>query len=254
LEVSGSGYRNDSPAAVAPVQADESAAAERLVLFRGCVARISQQATETAALRVLSSIGCAVEDVRGQTCCGAIHRHNGFPEHAQASLETNRRVFGKRTVIGFASACVAELNEHGSCHAIEICRYLADFSWPQGVELAPLAATVAVHEPCSHRNLLRDQQSVYALLQRIPELSIRALAGNELCCGAAGTYLTQHPTMAIALAEPKIVALRALRPRFLATTNTGCALHLGAQLREAGLDIEVVHPVELIAKQLTTEG
>jgi glycolate oxidase iron-sulfur subunit len=224
------------------------------VLFRGCVARISQQATEAAALRVLVHLGCAVQVVQGQTCCGAIHRHNGFPGRAQKLLETNRRNFGERTVIGFASACTAELREHGDLRAVEVCRYLVDLPWPDEIELAPLIATVAVHEPCSHRNLLRDQHSVYALLQRIPKLSIRALAGNELCCGAAGTYLTQHPATAMALAEPKVEALRNLRPRYLATTNTGCALHLRAQVREAGLDIEVVHPVELIARQLITEG
>jgi glycolate oxidase iron-sulfur subunit len=250
----GRGEKNNRIADITSDRASDSTEPERLVLFRGCVSRISEQATEAAALRVLSSIGCALDDVQDQTCCGAIHRHNGFPEHAQKLLETNRSAFGGRTVIGFASACVAELNEHGGCHAIEICRYLADFRWPQSIVLAPLAATVAVHEPCSHRNLLRDQQSVYALLQRIPKLSIRTLTHNELCCGAAGTYLTQHPRMAIALAEPKIDALRTLRPRYLATTNTGCALHLGTQIREAGLDIEVVHPVELIAKQLRTEG
>jgi glycolate oxidase iron-sulfur subunit len=38
------------------------------------------------------------------------------------------------------------------------------------------------------------------------------------------------------------------------TTNTGCALHLTAGVREAGLSIEVLHPVELIARQMRTLG
>jgi glycolate oxidase iron-sulfur subunit len=239
---------------VGPDRTAESAAPERPVLFRGCVARISQQATEAAALHVLAQLGCAVEVVRRQTCCGAIHRHNGFPERAQERLETNRRAFGQRTLVGFASACIAELREHSDLQALEICRYLNGLHWPEWMRLAPLDATVAVHEPCSHRNLLRDRQSAYELLQRIPKLTLRALAGNELCCGAAGTYLTQHPETAITLAEPKIDALRTFRPQYLATTNTGCALHLQGQLRDAGLDTEVVHPVELIAKQLITKG
>ena len=45
-------------------------------------------------------------------------------------------------------------------------------------------------------------------------------------------------------------ALAALRPQILVTTNTGCALHLTAGTEEAGLGIEVLHPVELLARQL----
>jgi hypothetical protein len=37
----------------------------------------------------------------------------------------------------------------------------------------------------------------------------------------------------------------------LVTTNIGCALHLAAGLREQGLNIEALHPVTLLMRQLT---
>jgi glycolate oxidase iron-sulfur subunit len=52
------------------------------------------------------------------------------------------------------------------------------------------------------------------------------------------------------LLAPKIQAVRAIGNRILVTTNTGCALHLAAGAREAGLGLEVLHPVELILRQL----
>jgi glycolate oxidase iron-sulfur subunit len=109
---------------------------------------------------------------------------------------------------------------------------------------------VAVHEPCSHRNLLRDTAAVYALLARIPALEIVSLDGNGTCCGAAGTYLLEHADTAQTLADDKIRHLATLAPRYLVTTNTGCAAHLAARIRAAGLAIEVLHPVELIQRQL----
>jgi glycolate oxidase iron-sulfur subunit len=219
-------------------------------LFRGCIARSVQQPTEDAALRVLSQLRYPLEVPSGQTCCGAIHRHNGQPAAAEQLLAQNRKRVGERPLVGLASACVAELREHGQLDAIEICRFLLEIAWPADARLAPLPATVAVHEPCSHRNLLRDQGAVYTLLERIPDLELRPLPGNDQCCGAAGTYLTEYPATAIALAEPKIDALKSIRPAYLVTTNTGCALHLAARLHDAGLDTEVLHPVELIARQL----
>lgn len=232
----------------------DSPARSGAVLFHGCISRSTQQATAEAAIRVLTRLGCPVDIVDGQVCCGAVHRHNGFPEDADRLLQTNLQRFNGRTAIGFASACVAELTEHAGIQAVEICQYLVSWNWPEQARLAPLPVPIAVHEPCSHRNLLRNQQSVYTLLQLIPNVVLTSLAGNSLCCGAAGTYLTQHPETAIALAAPKIDALRALRPRYLVTTNTGCALHLEARAQAAGLNLEVVHPVELIDRQLTIDA
>lgn len=221
-------------------------------LFRGCVAQLTEQPLEAAALRLFARLGIDVDVPAKQVCCGAMHRHNGFPSDADQGLRVNQATFGMRPVVGLASACVAELQEHGQLNAVEVCRFLLDRPWPEDVELLPLAAVVAVHEPCSHRNQLRDQAAIYRLLQRIPEISLAALPGNETCCGAAGTYLTKHPETALALAAPKIEALRASRPDYLVTTNTGCALHLSARVRAAGLPTEVVHPLQLIERQLST--
>ncbi len=48
----------------------------------------------------------------------------------------------------------------------------------------------------------------------------------------------------------KLAGLTALSTDLIVTTNPGCALHLSAGLREAGLAIEVCHPVEVLARQL----
>lgn len=232
-----------------------SATPEHLVqapaLFRGCVARLTDQPLESAALRLLTRLGYPPEVPTDQVCCGAIHRHNGYPADADQQIAVNGRVFAGRAVVGLASACVAELRDQGQINAIEICRFLVDRPWPANVRLRPLPATVAVHEPCSHRNQLRDQAAVYQLLQRIPELSVTPLPGNDTCCGAAGTYLTEHPEIALALAAPKVDVLKSLESDYLVTTNTGCALHLAARLRSAGLKTRVLHPIQLIEQQLS---
>jgi Fe-S oxidoreductase len=56
--------------------------------------------------------------------------------------------------------------------------------------------------------------------------------------------------MSASLLAPKIEHLRQLGATQLVTTNTGCALHLAAGAREAGMELEVLHPVELIERQL----
>ena len=56
--------------------------------------------------------------------------------------------------------------------------------------------------------------------------------------------------MARALADALIGPLQDDPPDLILTTNPGCALHLAAALREAGLATAVRHPVELIAEAI----
>jgi len=219
-------------------------------LFLGCLSRSLEQPVIAATVGVLERLRIPLAVPDGQVCCGAMHRHNGYPAVADARRGTNARRFAGRTLIGFASACVGELAEDPEIAAVELCRFLLDPDWPADARLTPYAGTIAVHEPCSHRNVLRDTQAVYRLLERIPQARVVPLPGNDACCGAAGTYVIDHPVTAAELAVPKVDALRQLSPDVLVTTNTGCALHLRARARDAGLAVEVLHPIELLARQL----
>ena len=128
--------------------------------------------------------------------------------------------------------------------------FFAEFPWPQDLHLDPLPKTIAVHEPCTLRNVLRGQGHGYTLLGRIPEARVVALAENQFCCGGAGAYILTQPAMADRLRDDKLAHLQQLAPDLLATSNLGCALHVGAGMRALGLTAEVVHPVTLIARQL----
>ncbi len=227
----------------------------RLGLFLGCIARAAQPGAIEASLVVLRRLGLIVDIPAAQGCCGALHRHNGLPAAADQRLRRNALAFAGLTPVGLASACLAELRLKPELNqAQDICRLLADLDWPAAAPLAPLPLRVAVHVPCSQRNRLRDEGAAFDLLRRIPAIELMALPDNAFCCGAAGTYLLQRPVMASALLRSKIASLAALAPAILVTTNTGCALHLTAGVREAGLSIEVLHPVELIARQMRTLG
>ena len=238
-----------------PRWSPSAASRGNIALFLGCVSEVAQPRALDAADLVLRRLGFAPVRPAGQTCCGAMLRHNGFPDQADALLVRNGQALAGGPVVGLASACVAELRTRpGMDQVQELCAFLDRAPWPRGLVLITLEADVLVHTPCSHRHPLGGTEAVHRLLGRIPGLRLAELPDNALCCGAAGTYLLQQPATAADLLAPKIAHLGRLRPRFLVTTNTGCALHLAAGLREAGLSIEVCHPVELIARQWPGAG
>jgi glycolate oxidase iron-sulfur subunit len=235
----------------------------RADLFLGCTANLFDAETASAALRVLNRFGVEARVPEAQGCCGALHAHAGQASAASALMARNLAAFdGDRPVVGFASGCAAMLRDYRGMAATEeagrfagrvrdIGQFLAELPWPGGLELRALPATVYLHAPCSLRHALRAERYAPVLLRRIPQLNVVPLPAQARCCGAAGSYLLERPAMAEALRDEALDQILAVRPDYLATSNPGCAMHLRAGLKRRGRgDIEVLHPVALLARQL----
>ena len=59
-----------------------------------------------------------------------------------------------------------------------------------------------------------------------------------------------HPEMANRLREDKLADLLDQNVDLLVTSNVGCALHLRAGLKARHQEIEVLHPIELLNRQV----
>lgn len=225
-------------------------------LFLGCVARAMDNETLAAAIFVLNRLGYTVHVPPRQACCGALHASLGEPEKSRRFEQRNLRAFSGlklEAVIVTASGCGAALKEYPqvfSDKVKDISEFLATADGWGSIEIAPLAQRVALHEPCLMRNVLHCQDKPYTLLRRIPGATVSPLAGNDQCCGGAGAYFMTQPGMAAALLADKMEAVGASGAKFIATSNVGCAIHLAAGLSDAGMRIEVLHPVTLIARQM----
>lgn len=241
----------------------------RVALFTGCVTGIFDRRTLTAGIHVLNALGYDVHIPGEQTCCGALHQHSGELEKASVLMQQNIRAFDGAAVdaiISTASGCGAMLSEYALLlpdHAgvvpfadriRDISRFVIDSPWPAHATLTALDTHVAVHTPCTQINVLRDVDSTYRLLEKIPGLRLSTLPENDFCCGAAGVYFLTEPAMANTLRARKLEEFASLRPDMLATSNVGCAMHLQHGLREMHVDTEVVHPIVLIARQLHISG
>ncbi len=231
-------------------------------LFIGCIGSIMEGEIHSATIELLTRLGFEVYIPSAQGCCGSLHQHNGEPETARQLAERNHQAFGGLgldAIISTASGCASQLFEYGSIYGgeealpaplFEVCDFLQQ-RWPDdGPALAPLPLHAALHLPCSQRNVLRRPDAVQRLLARIPGLELEPLEGNDQCCGAAGSYMLTQPGNAAALRQPKINAVKKQGPELLLSNNIGCALHLAAGLKAEGIDIEVIHPVVLLAKSL----
>jgi len=239
----------------------------RVALFTGCVADAVFRHTHWATARVLQQNGCEVVVPSQQACCGAIHYHSGADEPALELARTNAAVFdaaGVDAVIVNVAGCGSMLKDYGhiaheleprneELHAsLEKCaakvKDVSEFLAELGI-VAPtgrIELRAVYQDACHLVHAQRVREQPRELLSQIPGLEIVPIAEPEICCGAAGSYNLTEPGMSDRLARRKLENILAANPQAVITGNVGCSMQIQAALRQAGRDIWVAHPMELL--------
>ncbi|MDI1310154.1 MAG: (Fe-S)-binding protein [Methylotenera sp.] len=220
-------------------------------LFLGCAGNALDTTTLKASIQVLNQLGYDVHIPAQQTCCGGIARQMGDAEESSKLVAQNQNSFdASLPILTTASGCGAGLNDYLPTHKIQdISAFLMACDW-SNVEVNPLQEQIYVQDPCTLRNVQKSHQAVYSLLKKIPDATIIPLAGNSQCCGGAGAYMLTQSEMANNLLKDKLNAISANNVAILATSNIGCSLHIANGLREKNLSVSVMHPIQIIAKQM----
>lgn len=220
-------------------------------LFLGCATNAFDNQTLSASIYVLNALGYDVHVPKAQTCCGSIARQAGDADEANALIAQNGESFERSMpILTTASGCGSGLQDYLSTHQVQdISTFLMQCDW-SAAQIAPLDQRVFVQDPCSLRNGQKAQKAVYDLLKKIPSADIQALPGNGQCCGGAGAYTLTQPAMANTLRNDKLAAIQSNQVSILATSNIGCSLHITQGLESSGLDVSVLHPIQIVAKQM----
>ena len=120
--------------------------------------------------------------------------------------------------------------------------------------LRPLPLVVTYHDACHLVHGQRVRAAPRELLRRIPGLRLVELADSDLCCGSAGVYNVLEPDMADRLLDLKLACIAETGAGVVAAANAGCLLQIAKGARAAGRDLEIVHPVSLLARAAGVSG
>lgn len=228
-----------------------------VALFLGCIARPLDHSVLNASIRVLNAMGFNVDVPADQGCCGAMDAHAGDTDSTRAHARNNLDAFRDATdaVISTASGCGVQLQEYDellpeaesfSERVHDVMQFVAD-NMQRLPSLQHARARVVVHSPCTLKNGMRESGAI-AVLKRIEGLQVEPLQHDD-CCGAAGSYLFEHPETADRLGNRLLDALNDT-PDILVTSNVGCALHVRRLARVRGMQIRVLHPIEMVDASL----
>lgn len=236
----------------------------RVGLLLGCVQRFFFAHVNAATVRVLSENGYEVIAPKDQSCCGSLLVHEG--EREQGKIKARRIIdcFESANVdyiVVNAAGCGSAMKEYWELfqtdptyakRAEAFSKKVRDVSellagLPLYGQLQPLNLTVTYHDAGHLAHGQKIRQEPRALLKQIPGLRFVELKESDFCCGSAGIYNLLHPDAAQQLLDRKIERIKETGVEVVVSGNPGCSLQIEKGLKERGLQIRVVHPVELLA-------
>jgi len=230
----------------------------RVGLLTGCVQRHLYPRVNHDTARLLGLAGWDVVIPRDQGCCGALDLHAGRLDELRARARRLAASFPADVdfVVTNAAGCGSAMKEYGhwlpddrevlrlAGRTRDVTELLAGAELPLG----PVNLTATYHDACHLAHGQRIRREPRALLERVPGLRLVELGESELCCGSAGIYNLLEPEMADRLLERKIDRIVETGARAVVTGNPGCMLQIAKGARARGLDLEIMHPVEVLAR------
>jgi glycolate oxidase iron-sulfur subunit len=239
----------------------------RVALFTGCVADAMFRSLHWATARVLQENGCEVVTPAEQGCCGAIHYHSGAGAPSLEFANRNVEAFPADefdAIIINVAGCGSMLKDYGHiAHELDgenheqverltkfaskvrdVSEFLAELGLKKPTGEVRMRATY--HDACHLVHAQKIREAPRDLLSQVPGLELIPLAESEICCGAAGSYNITEPEMADRLADRKLRHILDTKATTVITGNAGCSLQLQSTLRQAGQNVWVAHPMEIL--------
>jgi glycolate oxidase iron-sulfur subunit len=258
------------------IKAQEQPAAPpryRVAMLTGCVQDLVFSDVNRDTVDVLVANGCTVDTPPVQPCCGSLHAHNGDVRRARTLARRMIDLFPPDrydAIVSNAGGCGSHLRHYGPLLAHD-ARYrdrarlwdtrLRDVhEWLVEIGCRPPQAspfsgqtTITYHESCHLVHGQKVARQPRALLKLLPGVSLVELAESSWCCGAAGIYTITQPEQAERLLGRKTANVMSTGASWVATANPGCQLQVARGLDAAGADINVAHPVSLLARAYRRE-
>ncbi len=243
----------------------------RVGFFLGCAQSLMFAEESNATVRVLARNGCTVITPKETVCCGMPAAGYGRQDLVMAQAQHNIALFEQANVeiiVTDCATCGSTLKDYGQFlkddpawaeRAASFSKKVRDVSEflmsiplekPQG----RIEARVTYHDPCH----LRRGQGVWkqprTLLKMIDGIEFVEMPEADWCCGSAGSQLITHYETSLKVLGRKMDNLENTQAEYIASGCPGCQMQLNVGIRQRGLNVQVVHPIELLDRAYGLES
>ncbi len=241
---------------IATIKTSAAASGQSVLLFQGCSGRIMDQRTLDSAQQLIYAMGHKPHLSAASDCCSALAQHAGLPDYAEKQRQQLRQhwaMLSCRDVVSIASGCGSQLEQidKAGLKHWDIQQWLLAQDAFNTLKPRALNKKVLLHIPCSLHANPAAVKAMYQLLAKIPQLDVHEFNDNLHCCGAGGVQLLTPEASNQALAQRKAQTIAAAEVDLVLSANVGCSSQLRMALSAQAQQVEIMHPIELLARQLS---
>jgi glycolate oxidase iron-sulfur subunit len=243
----------------------------RIVFFVGCMTNFCYPEIGEAALKLFRHLGCTLIIPKGQQCCGLPGMSGGDIETVRELAEKNLAEMERYEADYVMSACatcggalhrlyplvVGKRNPELRARLDALAKKTVDASqllMQLGLNPAETGAggeiRITYHDPCHLRTRGITKQP-RDLLKGTPGVELVEMEGADRCCGLGGTFNVYHYESSMTINEAKSQAITDTAAQAVATGCPGCMMQLSDGLKQHGSTVEVLHTLELLARNIS---
>jgi glycolate oxidase iron-sulfur subunit len=229
-------YVNPSKKSVYPAEGN---ARYKVAMLAGCIMSTVLSEIDRATIRVLNKNGCDVILPAQQTCCGALHQHEGALDSTLELAKKNIKAFSKHAfdaLVVNSAGCGATMKEYGkllandskwkeeakrfSSKVKDLSEFLSEI--PIDANLGEVKITITYQDPCHLVHGQRIKKEPRKILHMIPGLKLIELKTPDQCCGATGIYSMLYPEMTERILEARMQEITATGASAIVASNPPC--------------------------------
>lgn len=235
----------------------------RVALLLGCAQRVLDPDINAATIEVLTRNGVEVAIPLEQGCCGALSWHTGDFERAKNFARRIIDAFPTSidAIITNAAGCGSAMHEYAlilkgtkqetvakafSDRVCDISVFLERLGCLECIPDSGKPIRIAYHDACHLSNAQGVVDEPRSLLRLIPGAEIVEIPNGSQCCGSAGSYNLDQPTIAASLGRAKASSVIEMAPDVVASGNIGCLTQLKTHLDRHGASIPVRHTIQIV--------
>ncbi|NQU67159.1 MAG: (Fe-S)-binding protein [Candidatus Marinimicrobia bacterium] len=229
-----------------------------VALFTGCVMDNLYTNVHESTLRLLRWNGYEVHIPKRQTCCGALHHHNGVQGSMSSFVNQNIDAFRNHdAIIMNAAGCGAELKDYPDPQFTGKVFDITEFL--ESIEMRPVntadrdqSLKVIWDAPCHLVHGQKIQDAPHRILKHfgLEEISFPQ---SHLCCGSAGSFMLTQPEMAESILKMKTNDIERTGCDVIITANPGCQMHIQKGLTQYSIHKKVKHICEVLDENYQTD-
>jgi glycolate oxidase iron-sulfur subunit len=225
-----------------------------VILYGGCVIKQLDKRALLAAQTLLKTLDIPYRQPPAAACCGALATHQGFADTGRRQRLAWSEQFlsapGDSVILTFSAACEREIRaHHPDARVMAVERYLLEHTdLRQRLRTNAHPRHLLLHAPCS----LTAREDQEKRLETLPGVRLTRLKLALGCCGSGGIQQLLQPDYQLAFlrSNAEEIASKREKDSILLSANGSCRLQLARSIDLLDRPLEVLHPVEMLARML----